>query len=312
VAEDADWVYSVAFSPDDRTLASGCFDGTVRLCDVATLQTIEYSKRHANQICSVAFAPSGEWLASCDSVWRVVAYRGPNAPGEVKLAGMNGNKQQESLPEMTTGVRAVAFSPDGATLAIGDVEGRLMLWDMRSHEYRLSKETESGWILKVEFAPDGKSLMTLHGKPASWRRPESVVKLWSEDSGEQLASFPASCFDASFSPDGTMLATSDVDDAIRLWDVGTQQTLERKLTGHKSSVMAICFSPDGKTLATSGVDHTIKLWSVESGQDVATLKGHHGPVSGLAFSHDGTVLASSSADKTVRLWRAPHIKQTNE
>jgi WD40 repeat protein len=311
IAEDDDWVYTVAFSPSNM-LASGCYDGTVRLCDAQTLETIEVFESHEYQVSMVDFSPSGQWLASCESVKRVNARWNYAEPGQVILTNVGDHGEQVFVPEVATGIEVAQFSPDGRKIAIGDRDGLLKLWDVDDRRFTLSVATGAGTIQNARFAPDGKTLATVHGQRGPVAKPP-VVKLWDlATRGDPLATFEKTTGrGVAFSPDGKVLATGSDDHSIKLWDVGTKRELI-KLPGHKAYVMDIRFSPDGQTLATCSMDHTIKLWSFESGQGVATLKGHSGPVSGLAFSHDGTVLASSSADKTVRLWRAPHIKQTNE
>jgi WD40 repeat protein len=59
-----DYVFSVAFSPDSKTLASGCQDGTIKLWDVATGKEQATLTGHKDRVFSVAFSPDGMLLAS--------------------------------------------------------------------------------------------------------------------------------------------------------------------------------------------------------------------------------------------------------
>jgi WD40 repeat protein len=114
----------------------------------------------------------------------------------------------------------------------------------------------------------------------------------------------------AFSPNGKILATSDANGKISLWQefaVGDSLPCgigEQLLTcqGHISWVRAIAFSPDGSIIGSGGTDQNVKLWNTSSGECLKTLTGHLGRVRSVAFSPQGKILATGSDDQTVRLW----------
>jgi WD40 repeat protein len=134
----------------------------------------------------------------------------------------------------------------------------------------------------------------------------------------------SSVMSVSFNPNGSLLATGDLDGKICLWQVvDGQQVLTLK--GHRDWIWSVTFSPDGKTLASCGHDSLIRLWDVQSidfeqsnpanlaeASDssylpvtcLKTLRGHLSRVWTIAFSPDGQMLASGSDDQTIRLWNA--------
>ncbi|WP_138505913.1 serine/threonine-protein kinase [Nostoc sp. PA-18-2419] len=105
----------------------------------------------------------------------------------------------------------------------------------------------------------------------------------------------------AFSAQGNILASTNDQKNINLWNLNTQKVLA-SLSGHCQAVKSVAFSPNGKILASASDDKTIKLWQMETLTEIYTLLGHSHAVKSVAFSPDGEILASGSWDKTVKLW----------
>lgn len=104
----------------------------------------------------------------------------------------------------------------------------------------------------------------------------------------------------SFSPDGRVLASSSLDNTIKLWDLASGREI-RTLRGHSGSVTAVAFAPDGATLVSAGRDRTLKIWNAASGVELKTLSGHDSIFLGVAVSPSGQI-ASASYDNKVLIW----------
>ena len=194
----------------------------------------------------------------------------------------------------TEGITALAYSPDGQTLATGGGDG-VRLWDTASGQVKAS--LPAGSVPTLAFAPDGQTLAT--------GSDDGTVRLWDAASGRLQATLPGVTYFA-FSPDGKTLTTESLNTpTVQLWDVVSGQ-LQASLT----NALAPLFSPDGKTLVTKGVDANgspigVQLWDVASGQLQAVLQA--GNVSTLAFSPNGRTLAtrdweSGSPSGPLHLW----------
>ncbi|WP_329429958.1 hypothetical protein OG339_17085 [Streptosporangium sp. NBC_01495] len=205
----------------------------------------------------------------------------------------------------TASVTAVAFSPDGRTLATAGQDRSARLWDVATRRPIGAPLTgHDGWITAVAFSPDGKTLATAGG--------DGTARLWNlatrRPIGDPLTSRtgrPGLLTTVAFSPDGRTLATAGVNDAIRLWDVATRRPAGLSPTGHGDWTNALAFSPDGRTLATAGGDGTARLWNLATRRPIGDpLTGHGERINAVAFSPDGRRLATVGGDGTARLWDA--------
>jgi tRNA A-37 threonylcarbamoyl transferase component Bud32 len=196
------------------------------------------------------------------------------------------------------GVRSVAFSPDGQTLASGSDDKAVRLWRAADGTLLRTLEGHTDWVRSVAFSPDGQTLAS--------GSDDHTVRLWRVSDGALLRTLEGhtgSVWSVAFSPDGQTLASGAVDTTVRLWRAADGALL-RTLEGHTGSVRSVAFSPDGQTLASGSWDDTVRLWRAADGALLRTLEGHTDSVWSVAFSPDGRLLASGSDDKTVRLWRA--------
>ncbi len=173
---------SVAFSPDGKLLASGRYDRTVKLWDVANGKERSSFEGHKGPVFSVSFAPDGKTLAS------------GSGDGTVRFWDVDTGKVKATLRKEARWLLCVAFSPDGKTLAAGILpkgkkkEYQVQLWDVQSGQERdVLKGYEDEGIISLAFSPDGRMLATACGdfysarsaaESVEGRKKKGEVRLW--------------------------------------------------------------------------------------------------------------------------------------
>ena len=159
----------MTFSPDGARLASGSWDETVRLWDVATGEEIRQLKDSTNWATSVAFSPDGTRLAS------------GSLDDTARLWDVATGNEIRRFEGHTDWVESVAFSPDGTRLASGSKDETVRLWDVATGDEVRRLEGHTYVVFSVAFSPDGTRLASGSGDKSVrlWRvtSPVSIVEV---------------------------------------------------------------------------------------------------------------------------------------
>ncbi|NBD15042.1 MAG: FHA domain-containing protein [Cyanobacteria bacterium] len=211
------------------------------------------------------------------------------------LWGIMSQREVSHLP-CSEEITALAFSPDGATLASASGDKTIKLWNLETGEETLSITAHKLAINALAFSPDGATLASASG--------DKTIKLWNLETGEETLSITAhklAINALAFSPDGATLASASGDKTIKLWNLETgEETLS--MSTQKSIISALTFSPEKQLLASVSDRQWIKLWSIGTAEEILSM-AIPTAYRGVTVVHpDGQTLASAVEGEKIALW----------
>jgi WD40 repeat protein len=333
------WITSVGFTPDGRSIVGRSFDGGVRVWDAASGSIVHtFTGQASGQ--NVVIVPSGRtalagsedgsvvaWdLSGKQRLGRAVRWSSPQkgcvdtpcqaidpqstlmattqADGTTALIDLRRLRLLDTLPAKNgsaTYPYAVAFLPDGRTLATGGINGNVTLWDVRTRSVVRTLHLPDP-VRQVAISPDGELLASQTQGLA-----DSDAKVEVRDlSSEKLLYSHRVRYGAGgvyFSPDGRALAAlgcCEPDSSIVVWNARSGAELFTPHADGKPN--SIAFSPDSRLLGAGMEDGRVVFWDSRNGKQLGSpIQVATGFVYTVGFSPDGRLLVAGSSDQTTTL-----------
>ncbi len=313
---------SLLFSPEGRTVVSTNEDGTLTLWDARSAAPRERLRGHSAS--QAVFSRDGKTLYTVSEEGTAIAWDLTEGRRLKRLFGFTSDRPSDPFSEDHPGrfspdgrliavglkdrgialwdartllpsgaqlrrtggeVKALAFSPDGTTLAAADGRGTTTVWDVSSRSLRY-EPLFAGLDARVAFSPDGKTLAT-SGSGGG-------VTFWDVRTGERsgrIGGFGKS-LDVAYSADGERVAFAEEASGYsraQVWDVAKHSRLAEVSGGDEGDALAVALSPDGRIVAFGGYGRAVRLADVRTGKLLHALDA--GGAVALEFSRDGRTLA---------------------
>lgn len=287
--------HAVNISPDGKRFAAGPPDEGVTVRDTRSGRGLLRVQVEGDYLVATSFSPDGRRLLTSSRfrtprVWEVDTGR--------LLLTLEGHERAV--------YGGIGFSPDGRRLVTSGFDRIARIWDATTGKPLHALEAGSGefcdWAV---FSPDSRQVATFADTA------EAGAMIWDVETGRMVRRItgPFGLIIAlQFTPDGSLLLTSHVDNAVRFWDVKSGALVkEWHLRGY---AMAPRFSPDGRRLycwtsklGILGRDiPSLEVWDVEADRQIVTFTGHTEVGYYLALSADGKRMVTAAPDRTVRQW----------
>ncbi|KAG9078222.1 hypothetical protein FRC06_008484, partial [Ceratobasidium sp. 370] len=202
-----------------------------------------------------------------------------------------------------SGVRCVAFSPDGARLVAGSDDTAVRIWDpLTGRVIGTPLEGHTGPVCFIAYSCDGKYIASSStDKTIRVWDPHTGQLIWAPIKGHSGAVFSL----AYYLHDSNIIVSGSGDTTMRYWDADTGQMRGGPCIGPTEPIYSIARSLNGGEIVTGYRDGTIRSWDAHPGQIIdRPFQGHSGAIYSLAYSPDAARIVSGSEDHSIRIWDA--------
>ncbi|MCP4549293.1 MAG: helix-turn-helix domain-containing protein [bacterium] len=336
-------VSGVTFTPDSRSIVSVSYDGTLRVCDIATGQVVRMLEDDMNSVISVAVTPDGRYVVYTSrkniNIWDLAEGRlvkileghqdnvrgvtvnsdgcfavSASGDGTCKVWNLADGQIIRTFEGHTRGVTGLALAcDDNFVVSMSRMDTTLIKWDVSNGEvvWKATWKVEC----KREYSMIRSALHTIAVTPHFVITPseDNVLNVWDLTTGqlvETLKGHTNTIGSVAVAPDGSYVISASYDNILRIWDLVSSQPME--ILSHTIAHI-VAIAPNGQYAASASWDGTIKIWDLTTKQSFnKTFDGHASLVHDVIAVPDNRFAISASADHTLKVWNLAtgHVVQT--
>lgn len=272
-----DMTYSLAFSPDGGTLASGSFREVKIWERVPAAAKFTLANAAEKAVQAIASSPDGKWLATAEG-------------NGIKLWSFAAGAVAKNLAGHTGTVRALKFTPDGTRLISGAADKTARVWNLADATV-FAEITTPAEVNAVTWLADGKQIVTggSDNLIRTWKLPDAAGG--KAEAGKEIKGHtgPVTTLD-TFPAAPTQLLSGSADGSVRVWNADNAS--QTRTVAHGAPVTAVAVRADGKLFASAG-GALAKLWAAADGKLVADVKGDRAALDAQAVADRALTFANN-------------------
>ncbi|QRV77779.1 WD40-repeat protein (notchless protein), related protein [Ceratobasidium sp. AG-Ba] len=291
-------VHSVGMSPDDKHVVSGCLDGTVRVWDAETGESIIGPLRvHPYHVSTIAWSHDDSMIATGSEDATVRLWN--SITGAALLGPLEGSRS----------AICVTFSGDDGLVASAFEDYTVRAWNTKSGSLVFEAASRAVYPAAIRFSMDGQRLMLNAGGRTIHRWDITTRNQVMAPENIPLADPAKSAF-LTLDNNRTAYAYGAL---VALWDVN-QELVFGPLLGHSDDVPSVTCSSSGNRIVSGSYDTTIRIWDVcalpspmspvDTAANLNRVHSLPSPASLATFSLDGRLIASAHLNDTIWVWDA--------
>jgi WD40 repeat protein len=243
---------------------------------------------HTGRVLSIDTTPDGRLVSAGDD-------------GAVRIWRLTDGALLDTIPTRQGIIYAVAFGPDGRSVATAGSDATVALIDLQDRQPRtVLRGAEQTFATTLAFLPGSGTLLA--GFSDGWLRSTGVPAGGADPApADAWPAHRAPIYALARGADGSSVASASTDGDVHIWRPGKRNP-ERTFGGHRGGALGASFDPRGELIATADADGFVRVWETATGRLTSEFRADDQSIYSIAFTRDGRQLLTAGEDGQIILW----------